>query len=246
MRIDVLTIFPRMFEGPFNESIIARALSKGLLSIDIIDLRRFALDKHRSVDDYSFGGGPGMVMRPAPFFLAMDDLKQKYPDTNLMKVILLCPGGKVFNQIKARELSRESNLVFLCGHYEGIDDQVRQRFVTDEISIGDYVLTGGELASMVVIDAIARLLPGVLGDACSAIEESFSEGLLEYPQYTRPREYQGLNVPEVLLSGNHEEVRKWRRKESLRRTIKNRPDLLDTAKLTELDRQMISEITRDI
>ncbi|MEW6661252.1 MAG: tRNA (guanosine(37)-N1)-methyltransferase TrmD [Bacillota bacterium] len=245
MRIDILTIFPRMFDGPFSESILARAASKGLLEINIIDLRHYALDKHRSVDDYPFGGGPGMVMKPAPFFLAMEELQQRHQGTP-MRVILLCPGGKVFNQEKARELSQQSHLVFLCGHYEGIDDRVRQRFVTDEISIGDYVLTGGELASMVVIDAVVRLLPGVLGDACSVVEESFSEGLLEYPQFTRPREYQGLSVPDVLLSGNHEEIRKWRRRESLRRTLINRPDLLASAKLTDQDRQMMAEIAREI
>jgi len=245
MRIDVLTIFPRMFDGPFSESILARAVNKGLLSINIIDLRQYAYDKHRTVDDYPFGGGPGMVMKPAPFFLALEDLQQSCQG-DPMRVILLCPGGKVFNQEVAQELSKQSGLVFLCGHYEGIDDRVRQRFVTDEISIGDYVLTGGELASMVIIDAVARLLPGVLGDACSTAEESFSDGLLEYPQYTRPRDYQGLCVPDVLLSGNHEEVRRWRRKESLRRTLLNRPDLIAAANLSDQDRRLLAEIASEI
>jgi tRNA (guanine37-N1)-methyltransferase len=163
-----------------------------------------------------------------------------------MRVILLCPAGKVFSQEVALELSKQSGLVFLCGHYEGIDERVRQRFVTDEISIGDYVLTGGELASMVIIDAVARLLPGVLGDASSTAEESFSDGLLEYPQYTRPRDYQGLCVPDVLLSGNHEEVRRWRRKESLRRTLLNRPDLIAAANLSDQDRRLLAEIASEI
>lgn len=245
MRIDVLTIFPRMFDGPFSESILARAVNKGLLSINIIDLRQYAFDKHRTVDDYPFGGGPGMVMKPAPFFLALEDLQQSCRGAP-MRVILLCPAGKVFSQEVALELSKQSGLVFLCGHYEGIDDRVRQRFVTDEISIGDYVLTGGELASMVIIDAVARLLPGVLGDASSTAEESFSDGLLEYPQYTRPRDYQGLCVPDVLLSGNHEEVRRWRRKESLRRTLLNRPDLIAAANLSDQDRRLLAEIASEI
>jgi tRNA (guanine37-N1)-methyltransferase len=245
MLINILTIFPQMFNGPFSESILARATNKGLLSINVINLRQYALDKHRTVDDYPFGGGPGMVMKPAPFFLALEELQQKYQAIPL-RPILLCPGGKVFNQNKAIELAQERHLVFLCGHYEGIDDRVRQHFAPDEISIGDYVLTGGELASMVIIDAVARLLPGVLGDACSAVDESFSAGFLEYPQYTRPREYQGLIVPEVLLSGNHEDIRKWRRKESLRRTLLNRPDLLTAAELNGEDRQMLAEIAAEL
>lgn len=244
MRIDILTIFPRMFEGPLQESMMGRAQENGILEVGITDIRDFAFDKHRCVDDYPFGGGPGMVMKAEPIFAALEYLRHcfHFPD---MRTILLCPQGEVFTQAKARELAQLSHLVLICGHYEGIDERVRQQLVTDEISIGDYILTGGELPAMVVVDAVARLLPGVLGDVTSVNDESFSDGLLEYPQYTRPREYRGSVVPEVLLSGNHEEIRRWRRRESLRRTLLRRPELLERVRLSAEDIRFLEELREE-
>ncbi|MCB1206015.1 MAG: tRNA (guanosine(37)-N1)-methyltransferase TrmD [Verrucomicrobiae bacterium] len=223
MRIDIVTIFPEIAEGPLGASIIGRAVEAGHVQIRCVDLRDFTTDRHRQVDDLPYGGGPGMVMKPEPFFAAVASLK-----TEGAKVILMTPQGKPFRQSMAAELSREEHLIFLCGHYEGVDHRVVEALVEEEISIGDYVLTNGTLAAAVVVDAVVRLLPGVLGDERSAEVESFSgDGKrLEAPHYTRPAEYAGMAVPEVLLSGNHGAIERWRESEGLERTRKNRPDLL--------------------
>ncbi|MEW6274092.1 MAG: tRNA (guanosine(37)-N1)-methyltransferase TrmD [Bacillota bacterium] len=244
MQIYILTLFPEMFAGPFDASIIKRAREKGLIKIDLVNIRDFSKNKHRTVDDAPFGGGPGMVMAAEPVFEAVDWLKRQNVKTE--RIILLSPAGRPFNQALARELSREKTLILICGHYEGIDERVREHLVTEEISIGDYVLTGGELPAMVVVDAVARLLPGVLGRDASAAEESFSNSLLEYPHYTRPREYRGCPVPEVLLSGHHEQIRAWRRRQALLRTLENRPDLLRGANLTSEDKQILKEVLKKL
>lgn len=237
MKIDILTLFPEMFEGPFSSSIIKRAREKGFININTINIRDFAHDKHRIVDDYPFGGGAGMVMKPEPIFEAVDFAQKGSGETT--KVILLCPQGRMFNQETAKRLANEKSLIFICGHYEGIDERVREKLVDEEISIGDFVLTGGELPAMVVIDALTRLIPGVLGEEESFVTDSFYNGLLEYPQYTRPRDYAGLTVPEILLSGDHEKIRKWRRLMSLKRTMARRPDLLQDIELTKEDRALL-------
>ncbi|HTL74012.1 MAG TPA: tRNA (guanosine(37)-N1)-methyltransferase TrmD [bacterium] len=221
MKIDVLTLFPAMFAGPLDESIIMRARKKGLLDLKIHQLRDWTHDRHRTVDDKPFGGGPGMLMKPEPLFEAVENLKREKT-----RVILFSPSGRKFDQSIARELAQQEDLLLITGHYEGFDERVREALVDDELSIGDYVLTNGALPAMVVIDAVARLLPGVLGDDESSHDESFSHGLLEYPQYTRPAEFRGMKVPEVLLSGNHAEIEKWRREQAKLRTQKQRPDLL--------------------
>jgi len=221
MKIDVLTLFPGMFAGPLDESIIARARRAGLLQLSIHNLREYAHDRHKTVDDRPFGGGPGMLLKPEPLFEAVEKLAG--PGT---RVILLSPAGRMFNQAIARQMSELNDLLFVTGHYEGFDERVREQLADDELSIGDYVLTNGALPAMVVIDAITRLLPGALGDEQSAHEESFSHGLLEYPQYTRPAEFGGMKVPDVLLSGNHAEIAKWRAEQSRSRTQERRPDLL--------------------
>ncbi len=238
MKIDILTLFPEMFTGPFDISIIKRAREKGLLHICVTNIRDFAHDKHRIVDDYPFGGGAGMVMKPEPIFEAVEFIRSR-SSLERAKVVLLSPQGRVFNQAIAKELAREQHLIMICGHYEGIDDRVREKLVHEEISIGDFVLTGGELPAMVIVDAVSRLIPGVLGEAESYVNDSFYEGLLEYPQYTRPREFAGIKVPDVLLSGDHEKIRRWRRKKSLQRTIERRPDLLRVEDLSEEDRKLL-------
>ncbi|QEK12034.1 tRNA (guanosine(37)-N1)-methyltransferase TrmD [Crassaminicella thermophila] len=220
MRIDVLTLFPKMFEDPLGESIIGRAREKDILDINIINIRDFSNDKHKKVDDYPYGGGAGMVMQAQPIFSALEAINARD-----CKVIYMSPKGKTFNQHIAKELAKENKLIFICGHYEGIDQRVIDYWVTDEISIGDYVLTGGELPAMVVIDAVARLIPGVLGQEESYIDESFYSGLLEYPQYTRPSEFRNLKVPDILLSGNHKKIDEWRKLQALNITKKNRPDM---------------------
>lgn len=237
MQIDILTLFPEMFEGPFSVSIIKRAREKGLININTINIRDFAHDKHRIVDDYPFGGGAGMVMKPEPVFEAVDYAKKESQGSP--RVILLCPQGRVFDQETAKRLANENSLIFICGHYEGIDERVRETLVDEEISIGDFVLTGGELPAMVIIDALTRLIPGALGEEESFVTDSFYNGLLEYPQYTRPREYAGLTVPEILLSGDHEKIRKWRRLMSLKRTMARRPDLLQNIDLTKEDKALL-------
>ncbi len=241
MLIEILTLFPEIFVSPLQHSILGKALQKGLLSINLRNIRDYAYDKHRQVDDRPFGGGSGMLMKPEPLAAAIDAVRSENPG---IRVILLTPQGKLFNQKVARELSDLSSLALICGRYEGVDERIRKHWVDDEISIGDYVLSGGEFAALVVVDVVARLIPGVLGDAASCVEESFSDGLLEYPQYTRPREFKGFNVPEVLLSGNHEEIRKWRRFESLKRTFERRPDLLRSSSLTEDEKRFIEELRR--
>lgn len=242
MRIDVLTIFPGMFKGPLQESIIKRAVENGLVSINLVDIRDFSTDKHRSVDAYPYGGGAGMVMRPEPIFAAYDALGTP---ANKHRTVLLSPRGSVFTQAKARELSALEHLILVCGHYEGIDERVVLHLADEDLSIGDYVLSGGELAALVVIDAVVRLLPGALGAPESLEEESFSEGLLEYPQYTRPRDFRGHLVPEVLLSGHHEAIRRWRRKESMRRTRLKRPDIFIRLCLNSEDREILREIEEE-
>jgi tRNA (guanine37-N1)-methyltransferase len=224
MKIDVLTLFPAMFAGPLDESIIQRARAAGLLDLKIHNLRDWAHDRHKTVDDRPFGGGPGMLLKPEPLFEAIEDLRRE-----VTRVVLLSPAGRQFNQTIARELSGQKHLLLVTGHYEGFDERVREKLADDELSIGDYVLTNGALPAMVVIDAVARLLPGVLGDDESSQDESFGPGMsgLEYPQYTRPAEFRGLKVPDVLISGNHAEIEKWRREQSKRRTKERRPDLLD-------------------
>lgn len=223
MRIDIITIFPDIFFGPLDESIIGRARKRGLVEINTVDLRKFTKDNHRSVDDKPYGGGPGMLMKPEPLFEAVESLAQS--DS---KVILTCPQGQPFNQEMAEELSLNEHLVFICGHYEGVDERVREALVDQEISIGDYVLTNGNLPAMVITDTVIRLLPGVLGTEESKDDESFAEnGLLEYPQYTRPPEYRGMKVPDILMSGNHEAIAAWRQQQAVIRTRQRRPDLLD-------------------
>lgn len=244
MVVDILTLFPEMFTGPFDASIIKRAREKGLVEINLINIRDFSRNKHRTVDDTPYGGGAGMVMAAEPLFEAMDWIRARRGEPG--RVILLCPAGRPFNQEVAAELAREEHLVLICGHYEGIDERVAEHLVTDEISIGDYVLTGGELPAMVVVDAVCRLIPGVLGERASAQEESFADGLLEYPHYTRPREYRGYRVPEVLLSGHHEKIRLWRRRQSLLRTLASRPDLLARASLTGEDRKILASVLEEI
>ena len=221
MKIDIVTIFPKMFAPVLNESIIKRAQNKGKLKIVIHDLRDYTRDKHRKVDDRPFGGGPGMVFRPEPVFEAVKSIKKQKA-----KIILLTPQGKRLDQRLAKKLSKYKHLILICGHYEGVDERVRKRLVTDEVSIGDYVLTCGELPAMVLVDSVARLLPGALGKDESTHFESFSQGLLEYPQYTRPAVYRKMRVPKVLLSGNHKLIEKWRKNKALETTKKNRPDLL--------------------
>ncbi len=221
MRIDVLTLFPGMFAGPLDESIIKRARKAGLLDLQIHNLRDYAHDRHKTVDDRPFGGGPGMLLKPEPIFEAVEKLAREST-----RVILLSPAGRPFSQAIAQELAKVDDLLLVVGHYEGFDERVRQQLADDELSIGDYVLTNGALPAMVVIDAVTRLLPGALGDDESSREESFSQGLLEYPQYTRPAEFRGMKVPEVLLSGNHAEIAKWRAEQARLRTQERRPDLL--------------------
>jgi len=229
MRIDIITIFPKMFKAVLNESIIRRAQNKGKVEIYMHNLRDYSCDKHKKVDDRPFGGGSGMVMRPQPIFRAVEDIKAKVK-TKKAKVILLCPQGEKLNQKVAKRLAKYKHLILICGHYEGIDERVRQYLVDEEISIGDYVLTGGELPAMVLVDCIVRLMPGVLGDKNSLNFESFKGNLLEYPQYTRPAKFKDMSVPSILLSGDHKKIQLWKTKEALKRTKKRRPDLLNLCK----------------
>jgi len=287
MRIDVLTLFPEMFEGVFGSSILGKARERGKVKLSTVNFRDFANNKHNTVDDTPYGGGGGMVLKPEPIFAAVESVIRSArveeregaeaepggeeradreereereeplresapgekdgrlsvePSRSSPRIILMCPQGEPLTQAKVRELAAESHLVFICGHYEGFDERIREHLVTDELSIGDYVLTGGELPAMVVIDAVVRLLPGVLGNDQSAARDSFSDGLLEHPHYTRPPEFRGWKVPDVLLSGNHAEIDKWRRRQSLLRTAKRRPDLLRNAELTEQERRWLEEV----
>jgi len=241
MYIDILTLFPDMFDGPFTESILKRAQEKNLITIRRHDIRRYATDKHHTVDDTPYGGGGGMVMMPGPLVAAVDDVR----GADAASVILLTPQGRVFTQQVAQELAQHPRLILVCGRYEGVDERVRQSVITDEISIGDYVLTGGELAAMVVVDAIARLIPGVLGARWGAEEDSHAMGLLEYPHYTRPPVFRDMPVPDVLLSGDHGAVDVWRRREAIRRTWQRRPDLLLTADLSESERWFLADLAEN-
>lgn len=245
MRIDVLTLFPETFDGPLQASILGRALREGVAAVHLHDIREYATDKHSVVDDYAYGGGPGMVMKPEPLAAAIESVRAAVEPAG--RVVLLTPQGRLFNQQVVDELAAEPRLILLCGHYEGIDERIRQHLVDDEVSIGDYVLSGGEYAAMVVIDAVVRRQPGTLGSADSLLEESHSDGLLEYPQYTRPAEFRGWQVPDILLSGNHGEIAKWRRQQRIIRTAKRRPDLLqalresEPACLTEAEKRLAAE-----
>jgi tRNA (guanine37-N1)-methyltransferase len=244
MKIDVLTLFPEMFEGVFSSSILGKARDKGIVTLHTVNFRDYSTNKHNTVDDYPYGGGGGMVLKPEPIFGAVEDLLGSGADADdevkpRARVILMCPQGETFTQKKAEELSGEEHLVFICGHYEGYDERIRRYLVTDELSIGDYVLTGGELPSMVVIDSVVRLLPGVLGNEQSAVTDSFSTGLLEYPHYTRPANFRNWAVPDVLISGHHENVKTWRHKESLYRTWERRPDLLEGRVFTKQEKAWV-------
>ncbi|WII39545.1 tRNA (guanosine(37)-N1)-methyltransferase TrmD [Paenibacillus thiaminolyticus] len=279
MRIDVLTIFPEMCEGVFRSSILGKAQEKGLVTLNAVNFRDYSENKHQTVDDYPYGGGGGMVLKPEPIFAAVEAMiaQQAEPERTQLReeghtpaaddldvpnvpnstdglngpnrlerkrprVILMCPQGETFTQAKAEELAQESHLILVCGHYEGYDERIREHLVTDELSIGDYVLTGGELPAMVVTDSVVRLLPGVLGNESSAVTDSFSTGLLEYPHYTRPADFRGWTVPDVLLSGHHAKVEQWRKEQSLRRTVERRPDLLESIELNEADRKLLERI----
>ena len=226
MDFHVLTIFPEMFESPFSSGLISKASVKGLLKINCHDIRKYSTDRHKSVDDYPFGGGPGMVLKPEPIFSAVEDLQSSNEIGNNSRIIVMSPQGRMFDKNIARELTRYDELVLICGRYEGIDDRVIQNLADEELSIGNYILNGGELAAMVVIDSVSRLLPGVVGSEQSILEDSLSEDLLKYPQYTRPRSFRGFEVPEVLLSGNHKIIEKWRKDKSIEKTNNKRPDLI--------------------
>lgn len=239
MNIHVLSLFPDMFEGVFGSSILKKAQEKGAVQMNVTDFRSFSQNKHNQVDDYPYGGGAGMVLKPEPLFHAVEDLvaQGKKP-----RIILMCPQGERYDQKKAEELAKEEDLIFLCGHYEGYDERIREYLVTDEISIGDFVLTGGELAAMTVIDSIVRLLPGVLGQEASHVNDSFSTGLLEHPHYTRPADFRGMKVPDVLMSGNHAKIEQWRMEQSLKRTFERRPDLLENIELTKEQQAYLKQL----
>ncbi len=238
MIFDILTLFPGIFDSPMRESILGKALDRGLIQVRVHNIRDWATDKHQITDDRPFGGGEGMVMKPEPIIGALDSLRESGPAP---RVLLLTPQGRLFTQEIARSLSTAPRLILICGRYEGVDERVGQYFADDQVSVGDFVLSGGELAAMVVVDAVARLIPGVLGNAASPRRESFSEGLLEYPQYTRPQEYRGYRVPDVLLSGHHDVIEKWRRGQALLRTRTRRPDLFDRFTPTREDLELLRE-----
>ena len=287
MKVDVLTLFPEMFDGVFHSSILGKAAEKGIVSLNAVNFRQYAGNKHGQVDDTPYGGGGGMVLKPDPIFAAVEDLLKSgvaqagqgekragtaadaddasdtqafegmdiataqtgldagetvHAEVKAPRVILMCPQGETFTQKKAEELSKEEHLVFICGHYEGYDERIREFLVTDELSIGDYVLTGGELPAMVIIDSVVRLLPGVLGNETSAVTDSFSTGLLEYPHYTRPAEFRGWKVPDILLSGHHANIDVWRREQALKRTWERRPELLDSLELSQKDRMFLDRL----
>ncbi|MEK3983512.1 tRNA (guanosine(37)-N1)-methyltransferase TrmD [Paenibacillus sp. FSL K6-3166] len=252
MRIDVLTLFPEMCEGVFSTSILGKAREKGIVSLNAVNFRDFSGNKHNSVDDTPYGGGGGMVLKPDPIFNAVEHVlgtpneeERNGTDEEVSvkpRIILMCPQGKTYNQKIAEELAQEQHLIFICGHYEGYDERIREHLVTDELSMGDYVLTGGELPALTVIDSIVRLQPGALGNETSAISDSFSTGLLEYPHYTRPAEFRGWKVPDILLSGHHANIDIWRREQALLRTLERRPDLLETAELTLKDKKTLERL----
>lgn len=242
MRIDILTLFPQMFNSLLGGGIFKRAVDRKLVTFNICNFRDYTHDKHHTVDDYPYGGGAGMVLKPEPLFEAVETIKAGLPPDDkksVLPIILLTPQGRLFSQKIAAELSRYNHLMLICGHYEGIDERIREHLVTDEISIGDYVLSGGELAAMVVAESVIRLIPGALGSEASPLDDSYTTGLLEYPQYTRPPIYREWAVPEILLSGNHAQINKWQREQSIIRTMERRPDLLDTAEVSLQERQFI-------
>ena len=247
MRIDILSLFPDMFKATMGESMIGHAQENGFIDIHVTDFRQYTTDKHNHVDDAPFGGGAGMLLQAQPIFDAMDAVQKEAQADHYQpgRVILMDPAGRRFDQAYAKELSQEDHLTFICGHYEGYDERIRQ-LVTDEASLGDYVLTGGELAAMVMIDATVRFVPGVLGNQASPMGDSFSNGLLEYPQYTRPAYFRGMKVPEVLTSGNHQKIKEWRMRESLKRTLERRPDLLKTAPLNREQQIMLQDLKLDL
>ncbi|WP_088547339.1 tRNA (guanosine(37)-N1)-methyltransferase TrmD [Paenibacillus aquistagni] len=260
MRIDVLTLFPEMCEGVFSSSIMGRARDKGIVELNALNFRPFSTNKHSTVDDYPYGGGGGMVLKPEPIFAAVEHVMAEadchaasketegesegstVSSRSKPRVILMCPQGETFTQKKAEELAKEEHLIFICGHYEGYDERIREHLVTDELSIGDYVLTGGELPAMTIADAVVRLLPGVLGNETSAVTDSFSTGLLEYPHYTRPVDFRGWSVPDVLMSGHHANIEAWRREQSLKRTFMRRPDLLLGMELSKQDQAILRRL----
>ncbi|MFC2012794.1 tRNA (guanosine(37)-N1)-methyltransferase TrmD [Chloroflexota bacterium] len=247
MRIDVFTLFPEAFQALSQFGIFQRAVECGLICLNVHNIRDYTHDRHHTVDDYAYGGGAGMVLKPEPVFEAVESVKaEAYPAGAAAEVpvILLTPQGRLLSHRVAQELSGHEHMIFICGHYEGIDERVREHLITDEISIGDYVLSGGELAAMVVVDAVVRLVPEVLGSPLSAVEDSHADGLLEYPQYTRPAVYRSRAVPEVLLSGNHARVDSWRREQAIRRTLKRRPELLDRAELSDKEKQLTEKLKR--
>jgi tRNA (guanine37-N1)-methyltransferase len=239
VHINILTLFPEMFQGPFGTGIFQRATSRRRLSITIHNIRDYTHDRHATADDYPYGGGAGMVLKPEPIFEAVESIRPVAGET---AVILLTPQGRLLCQQVAADLSRHEQLILICGHYEGVDERVRAHLVTDEISIGDYVLSGGELAAMVLVDTVVRLIPGVLGSPASLAEDSCTGGLLEYPQYTRPLVYRGWSVPEVLLSGSHARIARWRREQAIRRTLARRPELLDKSNLRPEERRLVEQI----
>jgi tRNA (guanine37-N1)-methyltransferase len=241
MKFDILTLFPCMFNGPFAESIIRRAVDSGLIEVRLHNIRDYAADKHRTTDDYPYGGGAGMVMKVEPLAACIETVRAERPAA---RVILTTPRGKPFSQAKAGELAGEKELIIICGRYEGVDERVRELFVDEEVSLGDFVLTGGEIAAMAIVDAVSRLVPEVLGSAESAATDSFGDGLLEYPHYTRPPEFRGLKVPDVLLSGNHQEIARWRRRQALQRTQLMRPDLLAKARKNAEDEKYLQELAK--
>jgi tRNA (guanine37-N1)-methyltransferase len=243
MQLDIITIFPRLVEAGLGDGIVRRAIERGLVEARVWDLRDFTEDRHRSVDDEAFGGGPGMVLKPAPIFGAVEQIRRDRGEPSA--VILTSPQGRRFTQTEAERLSELAHLVFICGRYEGVDERVREHVATEELSIGDYVLTGGELAALVVCDAVIRLRPGAVGDERSIETESFNRGLLDYSQYTRPADFRGLKVPEVLLSGHHAAIRQWRRREAIRRTLERRPELLESASLDVEEQQLLRELVEE-
>ncbi len=243
MRFDVITIFPELFRGVFEFGIISRAVDAGLIAIRVHDLRDYTHDRHRQVDDRPFGGGAGMVMKPEPVFLAVEAVTGAAPEA---KRVLLSPQGRLFNQRVAEEFARETSVVLICGRYEGVDERVVEHLVNDEVSIGNYVLSGGEIPAMVVIDAVTRLIPGALGCDESAVRESFSGWLLGHPQYTRPPEYRGMKTPDVLLGGNHAEIERWRRRKAIEKTLRRRPDLIDDRRLSNDERREVEQVLKEI
>jgi tRNA (guanine37-N1)-methyltransferase len=243
MRFDIITIFPEIFRGVFEVGIIRRAVEAGLIEINLHDLRDYTFDRHRQVDDRPFGGGAGMVMKPEPLFRAIEAITHNASEAT---VVMLSPQGRLFTQRVAEELAGREQVVLICGRYEGIDERIIERLADDEISIGDVVLSGGEIPAMVVVDAVTRLIPGALGSDESAARDSFADGLLDYPHYTRPAEYRGLRVPDVLMGGHHGEIEKWRRRKAMEKTLRQRPDLLERRALSEDERRLVAEILREM